>query len=574
LSTPPGDAPVPASRRPLAGEAVLLGAGAAMALAAAAGGPWRWLAAAAAVAGAAAAYHMQRRARREHAELEAALGAVLDTVSDAVFVKDLDGRYLRVNAAAAALLGRAAEDARGADDRAFFTPAEARETSERDREALERGRPVTSEHTLTVGAAPRPFLTTKAPFRGADGRVRGLVVVCRDRTGTGRAEDALRRAEKLESLGLLAGGVAHDFNNLLVAMLGQTSLALSRLSADSPARMHLEKAVTAAERATELTRQMLVYAGRGQLRLRPLDLNALVAENLKLLATSASPRVVLTADLGPDLPRVDADMAQVQEIVLNLVSNAMEAIGEGSGTVIVTTRAARLDGSDVERPNRTGERLPPGEYAALEVRDDGPGIDAVTLERIFDPFFTTKLTRRGLGLASVLGIVRGHHGSLTVESQPALGTTFRLLFPVARLAAPSEPGPATPKLPVVLVIDDEEVVRDTISDTLGMHGIPCLVARSGDEGLALYREHASELGLVLLDLSMPGRSGPDTYRELRRLDPGLPILLSSGYGEKQARLELGTDDLAGFLPKPYREATLVTEILRCLRASPRGGAPA
>jgi PAS domain S-box-containing protein len=388
-----------------------------------------------------------------------------------------------------------------------------------------------------------------------------------------RAEEALRQTQKLESLGVLAGGVAHDFNNLLVALLGQTSLALAKLPPDSPARSHIEKAVRAAERAGDLTRQMLAYSGHGAFQIRPFYLNDLIRENLHLFEASISRNVQLRSRLAEPLPLIAGDIGQMQQVVMNLIINAAEAIGPQSGTVTVTTGVRPVSRSDDGDPSSyVGAPPAPGTYVTLEVEDDGCGMDADTLARIFDPFFTTKATGRGLGLPAVLGIVRGHKGGLQVMSEPGKGTAFRLLFPAvhqaeAELAGDEESAPgdlASHSSSLILVIDDEAPVREAVADVLEIEGLRVIAAPNGKTGLALYREQQAEVRLVLLDLSMPGLSGEETFRELRQINPNVKVVLSSGYNQVDATRQFAGRGLAGFIQKPYDASTLIAEIRRHL----------
>jgi CheY-like chemotaxis protein len=381
----------------------------------------------------------------------------------------------------------------------------------------------------------------------------------------------LRRAAKEESLTVLAGGVAHDFNNLLAAILGHASLALKQLPDGSPARRHVEKAASAVERAADLTRQMLAYSGRGHFVVRPTDLNALVRENLPLLEVAVPKSVRLEAALDADLPLVDADVGQLQQVLMNLVINAGEAIGERGGTVSVATGVRPVAASDRALWRASGHPLAPGRYVSLEVRDDGPGMDAETVDRIFEPFFTTKFTGRGLGLAAVLGVVRGHRGALSVHSVPGQGTIFRILLaPGGRAAsadAPRAAAPAGAKL-CVLLIDDEEIVRDMVGQVLEHKKIRVLSAENGAAGLAVFRERHERIDVVLLDLSMPGLSGEETFRRLRDVDPGVRVILSSGYDRDEARGRFGAGSPDGFIQKPYRPEQLLAEIGRCVRRRP------
>ncbi len=304
-------------------------------------------------------------------------------------------------------------------------------------------------------AAGSTSFEMEARFRRKDGAFRDILTragvtpgpagepllrgVCLDITERKRTEEALRRAVKDESLSVLAGGVAHDFNNLLVAMLGHSSLALAKLPPESPARTSVQKAVQATERAADLTRQMLAYSGKGHFEIRLLDLNRLIGENLHLFTAGLPKSVRIVPLLAPELPKVTADLGQIQQVVMNLMLNAAEAIGEKGGEVTIRTGVLTLSEDDGHYSRLTGVPLQPGAYAVVEVEDDGRGMDALTLPRIFDPFFTTKFTGRGLGLAAVLGIVRGHRGGIAVSSEPGRGTTFKLVFPVAGPELPHKP---------------------------------------------------------------------------------------------------------------------------------------
>lgn len=381
-----------------------------------------------------------------------------------------------------------------------------------------------------------------------------------------QTEQALLQSQKLESLAVLAGGVAHDFNNLLVAILGQTSLAKAKLPADSDARKNIDKAIKAAERAADLTRQMLAYSGRGQFEVQLVSLNSLISLNLHLFEAAVPKNVRVRAQLYQSLPPIEADIGQIQQVVMNLILNAAEAIGNQPGTVVVTTNTCNVDSSDVDFWQRTGgDALKPGAYVSLEVHDDGCGMDADTLSKIFDPFFTTKFTGRGLGLAAVLGIVRGHKAGLRVESKRGEGTTFKLIFPASNRRATK---PVTPvvvpdtQIGAVLVIDDEEPVREAVTDILEEEGFEVISAVDGQAGIESYTARAADIQLVILDLSMPGMNGAETFRELQRINPHVRVILSSGYSKDEATRHIARNRLVDFLQKPYDVTTLVSVIQR------------
>jgi PAS domain S-box-containing protein len=374
-----------------------------------------------------------------------------------------------------------------------------------------------------------------------------------------RLEEKLRQTAKLESLGILAGGIAHDFNNLLTGIVGNATLALEEAAPGSAISDLLRSVVLAGERAAALACQMLAYSGRGQFRLDYVDLSALVWETLTLIDSALGKAVRLNLALAPDLPPVHADRTQLQQIVMNLAINAAEAVNN-KGEVSVCTGAAELDGT--LHPNdvlgREGTAPPSGNYVFLEVRDSGAGMDAETLQRIFDPFFTTKSTGRGLGLAAVRDIVRSHHGAMRVSSLPGRGTTFEVYFPVCE-TPPPPPGPGAPpggySGGLVLVVDDELYIRETVRRTLELDGYTVVCAAGSDEALELFHSLGTQIELAIVDLTMPGESGGDVVRRLRHLDPRLKVIASSGYAEAEVKSRFA-GMMDAFLPKPYRSDRL------------------
>jgi PAS domain S-box-containing protein len=373
-----------------------------------------------------------------------------------------------------------------------------------------------------------------------------------------RAEEQLRSAQQLESLGALAGGIAHDFNNLLVGVLGNAGLALLELPDDSPARQAIHDIEISAQRAAELTRQMLAYSGRGQFKVEPVDLSAVVEEMAQLVRRVISTQTQLSLRLGRQVPPVTADITQLRQVVMNLITNASDALGGKEGTVTVETGAITADRAMLNA-TYLNEQLAPGEYVYLDVADTGSGMDAATKARIFEPFFTTKFAGRGLGLAAVLGIVRGHKGAIAVESVPGQGTRFRVLLPVAGGAgelAIAEGDTAGRGAGLVLLIDDEDSVRSLARRVLERSGYDVLEASSGEEALALFAEHAAGIRAVVLDLTMPGMSGEAAFQQLRQVRPDLPVIVSSGYAPDDD----GTMTGVPFLAKPYKPAELVKVI--------------
>jgi CheY-like chemotaxis protein len=377
----------------------------------------------------------------------------------------------------------------------------------------------------------------------------------------------MQEAQRLESLGLVTGGVAHDFNNVLTVILGNLRLALAELPHAHPLRPRLERALAAAEHGAGLTEQMLVYAGRAPQVQKPVNLSALVEEMLDLARAALPAHVALCEALAPDV-WVQGDETQLRQVVLNLVANAGEAIGARAGRVEVCTRVAQVAARELASA-QAGAGLAPGCYALLEVADDGPGMDAATRERVFEPFFSTKLSGRGLGLAAVLGIVRGHGGAVALESAPGRGSRFRVLLPGAAAAARSAPAsnagaPASPERARVLVIDDQEPVLELARELLGRAGYQVETALGGRLGLACFEVDPTRFDAVLLDLAMPELDGEQVGRAIRARRAELPLLLVSGFAADPASDRFAGLGPAAFLRKPYEPEALARALARVL----------
>ena len=386
-----------------------------------------------------------------------------------------------------------------------------------------------------------------------------------------RLETQLQQTQKLESLGVLAGGIAHDFNNLLVASLGHASLALDSLPEDAPARAHIARIERSARRAAELCRQLLDYAGRGGVEFAPLDLRELIEDLAELLSAARSKKVALRHEFEADLPSVQADAGQLRQVVLNLITNASEAIGDRPGEIRVSATAVECDREALDAL-QLGRGLEPGRYVSLEVSDDGCGMDAHTRRHFFEPFFSTKFSGRGLGLAAVLGIVRGHGGAIRVESVLGRGTTITVLLPalacrVAPQKAAPEPLDTWKSAGTVLVIDDEEDAREVGSLVLQRVGFDTVTAVDGEHGLEVFRGRADDVVCIVLDLTMPRLDGVETHRMLRELSEDVPVILCSGYPEREAVERFAELGLAGFVHKPYTPEELVACVRRALAAA-------
>ncbi len=376
-------------------------------------------------------------------------------------------------------------------------------------------------------------------------------------------ENQIQHTQRLESLGVLAGGIAHDFNNLLAVIMGRASLALADLPQDSSSRASIQEVICAARTAAELTQQMLAYSGRGRFTTELINLSQLIEDVARLVAAVISKKAILRLNLAADLPLIEGDPAQLRQVVINLLTNASDALAERSGHIQVTTGSQQV--GDGELASLLPERhLPGGTYVFLEVVDTGCGMDRATMVKIFDPFFTTKFTGRGLGLAAVHGIVRGHHGALRVQSEPERGAAFRILLPAAagKIVAPARTAESVQDRDwqpdgVVLVVDDEPAVRALACQILERSRVKVLTAVDGDDAVRQFEAHRDEIGAVLLDLTMPGLDGGEVFRRLISAKPGVKVILCSGYNVDDVNLKLGSHRPAGFLRKPYSPAELI-----------------
>jgi len=522
------------------------------------------------------------RHQAEHAlqANQAFLQAVLEHVPSVVYAKDEAGRYILVNRQLERVLQRPRTEIQGKTDDELYPLGQARRYQAADQQVLNTGIVLEQEdQTYLPDRQLHTFVTVKFPLYDEAGSRYAVCGISTDVTARKRAEAErlqierkMLETQKLESLGVLAGGVAHDFNNLLMAVLGNAALALDDLPSTSAARTSIENIKLAARRASDLTRQMLAYAGKSRLVVHKVDLNNLVQEIIQLLQASIAKNVVLRYIPAPLLPSVQADATQLRQIIMNLVVNAAEAIGTQSGVVTITTGSASAN--DLYRPHPViAPDVLNDQYIFLRVTDTGIGMDEATRTKIFDPFFTTKFTGRGLGLAAVLGIVRGHKGALSVQSIPHHGATFTVYLP----SSTSSVAPSQEMFTVrnswtgsssVLIIDDEPGVLNIAVRMLERLGLRVLSAPDGQAGVASFRAHASDIDCVLLDLMMPRLSGIDVFHLLRAIKPNVPVILMSGYNEHDTAEQIAGLDLAGYLSKPFTPHDLSNVLQTVLGAEP------
>ena len=410
----------------------------------------------------------------------------------------------------------------------------------------------------------RPVYVEVVANEYAEGSRKVVQFNIRDITERKRFDRKLQHTQKLESLGLLAGGIAHDFNNLLTGIMGNASLGLTELGDSAQSRQYFREILNASQRAADLTRQMLAYAGKGRFVFDRIDLSQMVREIEPLIRTSIPKMVAVQLDLEPGIPAIEGDPGQIQQLVMNLIINGAEAIGEGKpGTVIVRTDKRELNAEEIQREFPT-DHMASGTYVAIEVRDTGAGMDEATRARIFDPFFTTKFRGRGLGLAAVSGIVRSHKGGIRVYSRPGRGSSFLVLLPAitARPAVPATPGVANTARTggTVLFVDDEEIVRRLAKAALENGGWRVILAGNGAEGVELFERHREKIDLVILDLAMPVMGGEEALERIKAIRASVPVMVSSGYGDTEAARRFSGQDMAGFLQKPYTASQLMEAI--------------
>jgi signal transduction histidine kinase len=390
-----------------------------------------------------------------------------------------------------------------------------------------------------------------------------------------RMEEHVRHMQKLESLGVLASGIAHDFNNLLAVIVGNSDIIAAEVKGRQLLGHCNSEIQKAAQRASDLVAQMLAYSGGGTFVADAVDLSLLVEGMQYLLRSSVSKKARLEYALATNLPEVAGDAAQLQQVVMNLVTNASDALGENNGEIRIETGMVDADEAYLASLY-LDEHLAPGRYVYLEIKDTGSGLDEESLDRIFDPFFTTKFAGRGLGLAAVMGIVRAHKGGVRVLSIPGQGTAFRIHLPLLHPAAASDLADHDEDGLVdrgtngvrILLADDEEMVRVLGQLILEQHGYEVVTAMDGDEAIAAFREHCDTLSLVLLDMTMPRKNGYEVAAAVRAIRRDMPIVLCSGYADVEARTRYADLQMDGFLKKPYRMNELIQVVQRVLMRFP------
>ena len=506
------------------------------------------------------------------------LDLFLSTTEDyGIILLDADGCIRRWSRGAERLFGYGASEMEGTPAHEIFVPPD-RQAGVPDVEiqtAREQGRAEDERWHLRKDGS-RFWASGVMIALRENGALRGYAKVVRDFSERRKLEEAVRQTQKLESVGVLAAGVAHDFNNVLTAILGNVALARRRLEAagvDGQIDVLLADADRAGHRAADLVKQLLNYAGKGRREMRSVDICQVAKDALAIVQASVPKKIRIVRDVPEKCPTIEADVGQLQQLMLNLVLNGAEAIGDNDGEVSVRVRVRSVQQAELAQ-NYAGFALPSRPYTEIQVRDTGAGIDENTLQHIFDPFFTTKFLGRGLGLAAALGIVRAHGGGIAVESTPGEGTTFRVLLPaeqetgdspltVADAVTESARGEG-----LVLVIEDEVAIRSMMQFTLEELGYTVITAENGAQAVELFDHVPDEIVLVLLDLVMPVLDGPETAVALHARRPHIPILVTSGIADEDALRRFDHVRIAGFIPKPFAPDQLAQAVAMA-RRSPR-----
>jgi len=499
--------------------------------------------------------------RRLAEEQQSQFAAIITSSTDAIISKTLEGIVTSWNPAAERMFGYSQQEMLG-QSMALLMPPDRTEEEVHILDSIKRG--INIEHyettrlkkngdTFPVSVTISPIIDKSGAITGASKIVRDISERKKEEQEKHALEQQFLQAQKMESLGVLAGGIAHDFNNILAIIKGNCSLAMMD---EKNCEAYIGKIDKATDRAAGLCRQMLTYAGKAQFTSSQINLWMLVDEMVNMLRTTLPQNVVIKPNIKSDIPFVNGDASQIRQIVMNLIINAAEAIGDNQGEIQVSLTKEVIKGGQIVNDYHA-KAIPPGWYDCLEVTDTGCGMDDETMQRIFEPFFTTKFTGRGLGMSAVLGIIMSHNGSLQLFSRPGQGTTFKIYLPVLindsaeeslDLTVSSEPwtGSGT-----ILLVEDEELIREIAKDMLQMLGFTVIDALNGQEALDLYKKSAESVVCVVTDLGMPVMDGYNLFSELKKLKPNLPIVVSSGFGESVVTTRIALEAIAGLVSKPY-----------------------
>jgi len=510
----------------------------------------------------------RKRAERSLAEKEARLRLLVETIPDLIWLKDVDGRYLICNKMFEQFFGARESDIVGKTDYDFVIKELADFFREHDRKAMAAGKPSSNMEWITFASdGHRAFLNTiKTPMFDAEGKLLGVLGIGRDITEHQKLEEQLRHAQKMESIGTLAGGVAHDFNNILSAIIGYGHVTLMKMPKDDPLRMNIEHILESADRAAALTQSLLAFSRKQIIDRKPVDLNKILKKVEKFLVRVIGEDVVVRMALAEGALTIFADAGQLEQVFMNLATNARDAMPNG-GSFTIESAILELDNSFVAA-HGYGK---PGTYAMISATDSGAGMTEETRIKIFEPFFTTKEVGKGtgLGLAMVYGILKQHEGFINVYSEPGKGTTFRIYLPLTKAEAMEEQPITAAEFAkggteTVLLAEDDAAVRRLTLLVLEQMGYTVIIANDGEEAVTKFMENKDRIRLLLFDIIMPKKNGREAYEEIKKIKPDIPVLFASGYSPDMLRVKALIDDDAALVYKPISPNSLLKKVREVL----------
>lgn len=508
---------------------------------------------------------------------------LFENANDIVYTHDLTGRFTSINKAGTNITGYSYDEVAKLNVFDLVAKEYHEEVKKKIREKLEGASSTKYELEIVAKDGHHIHIEVSTRIIYENGKPVGIQGIARDITDRKKAEEERKKlelqllhAQKLESLGILAGGIAHDYNNILVGIMGNAGLALSKLPEDSPIRSYIKRIEESAHRAAELTNQMLAYSGKGVIMPRLLNLSRLINEMQPLLTAVISKKATVEYKCPDDVPPIYGDAIQLHQVLMNLVTNASEALGETTGKIIIQISVVELTQEHIKE-SYFYEPVSSGKYVCLEVSDTGCGMDKETLTKIFDPFFSTKFTGRGLGLASVLGIVRQHKGTINVYSEPNKGTCFKVYFPISETRNKREVFENENKKELeetfikgqipktILLVDDEEGVLEVANETLSQFGYKPILARNGKEALELFNSNKNNLSAIVLNLTIPELDGLEVFQEIKKIDRDIPVILCSDFPEQNINQRFGDIKPSGFIQKPYGPLDLIKLLENVIR---------